>query len=149
MSDATQRRVVVGLDGSETSKSALEWAIIEAKALDAVLVLFNAWMVPMAVAPGYVGFWPDLEKVATEILADAETRVAEVAPGLVVETMAVEEPPAPALVAISESADLLVVGSRGLGGFKELLLGSVSHFCVTHAHCPVLVVRPAPKQASD
>jgi len=143
MSDATAsaKRVLVGVDGSDGAREALNWAIVEAKGLDAVLVLFHAWMPPIAVAPGYVGPWPDLAKVSEEILADAQRLVVEVAPDVVVVRQSVEQAPAPALVDASKEADLLVVGSRGLGGFKELLLGSVSHFCVTHAHCPVLVVR--------
>ncbi len=68
-------------------------------------------------------------------------RASELAPDVTVTTHAHEENPAAALVAASKDADLLVVGTRGLGGFKGLLLGSVGQQCVTHAHCSVMIVR--------
>jgi nucleotide-binding universal stress UspA family protein len=60
-----------------------------------------------------------------------------------------QEHPASALIEASDGADLLVVGSRGLGGFRGLLLGSVGHQCVLHARCPVVIIRPPAEDQGD
>jgi nucleotide-binding universal stress UspA family protein len=75
------------------------------------------------------------------VLRESVDRVRSDYPAVKVETAVVEGPPARVLVDLSADADLLVVGSRGRGGFSGLLLGSVSQQCVDHAHCPVTVVR--------
>ena len=75
------------------------------------------------------------------MLREAVERARSDHPAVNVETAVIEGPPARVLVALSADADLLVVGSRGRGGFSELLLGSVSQQCVHHARCPVTVVR--------
>ena len=81
------------------------------------------------------------QRRAERTLREAVERVRSAHPSAEVETTVVEGPPARVLVDMSADADLLVVGSRGLGGFSGLLLGSVSQQCVHHAHCPVTVVR--------
>ena len=75
------------------------------------------------------------------MLREAVERVRSDHPAVNVETAVIEGPPAQVLVDMSVDADLLVIGSRGRGGFSELLLGSVSQQCVHHARCPVTVVR--------
>ena len=81
------------------------------------------------------------QRRAEQMLREAVERVRSDHPAVNVETAVVEGPPAQVLVDMSADADLLVVGSRGRGGFSELLLGSVSQQCVHHARCPVTVVR--------
>jgi nucleotide-binding universal stress UspA family protein len=81
------------------------------------------------------------QRHAEQVLREAVERARSDHPAVKVETAVVEGRPARVLVEMSADADLLVVGSRGLGGFSELLLGSVSQQCVHHAHCPVTVVR--------
>jgi nucleotide-binding universal stress UspA family protein len=75
------------------------------------------------------------------MLRETVERVRSDHPAVNVKTAVIEGPPARVLVDLSADADLLVVGSRGRGGFSELLLGSVSQQCVHHARCPVTVVR--------
>ncbi len=89
--------------------------------------------------------WKAFEEAARRLLADAVSKPAGEAADVSIEQVLREDHvPATALVAEAEAvdADLLVVGSRGLGGLRELLLGSVSHACCQHARCPVLVVPP-------
>jgi nucleotide-binding universal stress UspA family protein len=134
-------RVVVGVDGSAPSLRALEWAGREATHLGAVLDIWVLWMPPVplgTMAPIGAGDYV----MAAKLMADEAAEYArERWPDLVVESHVTEASPAPALVEASRDASLLVVGSRGVGGFRGLLLGSVSHYCAQHAHCPVMVVR--------
>ena len=81
------------------------------------------------------------QRRAEQMLREAVERVRSDHPAVNVETAVIEGPAAQVLVDMSAEADLLVVGSRGRGGFSELLLGSVSQQCVHHARCPVTVVR--------
>lgn len=139
-------RIVVGVDGSEPAERALDWAIEEARLRGARLLVVSAWHVPAAVY-GPSGFVPPVsesidqtfEEVAAEATEDAAGRGREA--GVDVETDVREGNPAEILVEAAESADLLVVGSRGRGGVAGLLLGSVSAHCAHHASCPVVVVR--------
>ncbi|HEY1331817.1 MAG TPA: universal stress protein [Actinomycetota bacterium] len=139
-------RIVVGVDGSETARRAAHWAAEEAKVRGADLDLVMAWEVPVS-AYGY-GFAVVNEdmikgfvKQAEDCLADAVEAIRPDAPNLHIETNVVEGNAAEMLLRASRDADLLVVGSRGLGGFRELLLGSVSQHCAHHATCPVVIVR--------
>lgn len=147
------RRIVVGVDGSETSREALRWAADEAVARGAELQVVHAWEVP-AVAVG-VGLSPGRRTSAPPESQQQEARH-------LVTDMVTEEltnhalrdirpsvgrgSPASVLIDAAKGADLLVVGSRGLGGFKGLLLGSVSTKMANHAPCPVVIVRPAAPQ---
>jgi nucleotide-binding universal stress UspA family protein len=137
-------RIVVGVDGSESSKDALRWAIDEAQLHGAELIALHAWTFPVMSGPipfnGVVNDPIDWEAEARESLART---VKEVADGsdISVQTRLVNKAASIALVAASEAADLLVVGSRGHGGFAGLLLGSVGQQCAHHAHCPVVIVR--------
>ena len=108
--------------------------------------LVTAWQLPTYSGAFAMASIPD--ELVDELAAEAERRAAEAAKEARdeggdpdIETRAVEGAPATVLLAAARVADLLVVGSRGLGGFRELLLGSVSHQCAHHAPCPVVIVR--------
>lgn len=134
---SAEHRVVVGVDGSEGATRALEWAASEADRTGALLELHAAY------GPGYVFITPkEVKEVLNQTLEKAAAHVAADHPEVVTKTFAHEKAPVQALLEASYGAQLLVVGSRGLGGFKGLLLGSVSQQCAVHAHCPVLIVRP-------
>ena len=136
--------VVVGVDGSEFAREALRVAVDEARWRGARLHVVAAWTVPvMAYAGGYVsGIDPETFERGARLEADkAVEEVRRLAPDLEVAGDASNEPAAAALIHAAEQAELLVVGSRGIGGFERLLLGSVSQQVATHATCPVLVVR--------
>ena len=133
-----RHRIVVGVDGSPSSRHALEWAAKEAKLRDDALEAVIAW--PQSSYPANPE-WPlDFEGIARETLK-AELR-AVVGPEAANVTQRVEYGPAAHLLTeASRAADLLVVGSRGRGAFAGMLLGSVSHHCTAHAYCSVVVVR--------
>jgi nucleotide-binding universal stress UspA family protein len=136
-------RIVVGVDGSEVSKTALRWAARQAGYTGATLEAVIGWEYP-----AFYGWAPavpddvDLGGLAEHALTEAIDEVfgPERPPRLV--TRVVCRHPALALVEASEGADLLVVGSRGYGALADALLGSVSTYCVHHARCPVMVIRP-------
>ena len=164
-------RIVVGVDASSGAKTALAWAVAEARLRHAVLQVVHAYHSQELVAPFYfpsqhalpgipVGaagepsqrdltatlqdraefeeaFRSRAEQLLEALLGELDQTVS----GVDVQRTVVEDRrPAEALVELSADADLLVVGSRGRGGFTELLLGSVSHATVLHAVCPVVVV---------
>ena len=140
-------RIVVGVDGSEGSYGALHWAVAEAVRRNAQLDVVNAYEFRAVVSPFVPVLSVDLEAVEKsshvlleEMSAGALGR-APVRPRAV-ELIACPSGAAPALLETAKGADLLVVGSRGRGSFRGLLLGSVSQQCVHHAPCPVVVVRP-------
>lgn len=141
-------RVIVGVDGSEGSRAALRWAAEEAACWGVPLVAVWAWeFSPLIVATDApTGIGALSEKVAARL---REVLVAELGEDRAdrVETLVVEDAPVRALLDAARPGDLLVVGSRGLGGFKGLVLGSVSQQVVHHAPCPVTVVHP-PRSSS-
>jgi nucleotide-binding universal stress UspA family protein len=135
-------RIVVGVDGSESSDRALVFALDEARLRDWEVEVLHAWFFP-AIAYSPYGPTPnlresDLEAAGAEVLdralAAAETAGARVTRRLVMGGSA------PALLEAAASADLLVVGTRGHGGFAGLLLGSTSQHCAHHPPCPVVIV---------
>jgi nucleotide-binding universal stress UspA family protein len=134
--------IVVGVDGSESSKLALRWAARIARAENAQIDVLGAWEWPHAYgwAAIPVEYSPklDMEKVLNE----AVDEVFETQRPVDLRIAALEGDPARLLIALSKQALLIVVGSRGHGGFAGLLLGSVSTKVAEHAHCPVLVVHP-------
>jgi nucleotide-binding universal stress UspA family protein len=141
-------RVVVGVDGSSLSGEALSFAFEEAALRGVGLTAVHFWPAPFFHAPGKGAPIPG-DVVAEEFrhaelpsLAEALAAARERFPLVDVRQIVVHAAPAGALVAASAGAELLVVGSRGRGGFASLLLGSVSHAVLHHAHCPVAVVRP-------
>jgi nucleotide-binding universal stress UspA family protein len=139
-------RVVVGVDGSPGSVHALAWAGREARLRNVTLEVVAAWtyptpvlLVPVAPDPPQV---KTLRKEAREMIERALEKVADDVAGVDVERRVVEGDTSAALLDRAKGADLLVVGSRGLGGFRGLLLGSVSQQCVQHAASPVVVIPP-------
>jgi nucleotide-binding universal stress UspA family protein len=145
--------IVVGVDGSQHSLDALRWAVAEAELRDAKVVAVHAFAAPQS-ATAYGGLY--MTELDFEALREAARRllvktVEETVPDAPVEILQIvaEGPPAGVLVAAAKDASLLVVGSRGRGGFKGLLLGSVSQQVAQHAPCPVVVVRPVVPATGD
>jgi nucleotide-binding universal stress UspA family protein len=140
-----RERIVVGVDGSPAAQHALAWALDEARARRAALEVVHAWSVPPIVSP-YApsgGIGPILEEAAQRIVDDAVSRAN--VDGLPVPVTCTVRcgGAAGVLLDAGRGADLIVVGSRGRGGFEGLLLGSVTHQVTHHAACPVVVL-PAP-----
>jgi len=145
--------VVVGIDGSEDGRSALDWGAGEAHVRGAILEVLHAWDAPAQAisvygpapipvfAPGY------LERRATALAQAASAEVHQLWPDLPIAISVARGHAADALLYASRRAALVVVGGRGLGGFTDLLLGSTSEYLVSHARCPVVVVR-APSDPS-
>jgi nucleotide-binding universal stress UspA family protein len=138
--------VVVGFDESDEAQAALRFALDEARLRGAALRVVHVWTVPAA--PGGFGLVaPPTDEHVEHMSAEAERVVDRALSGLPVEgrppieRQIVQGSPAQVLIDASQDADLLVVGSRGRGGFAELLLGSVSQQCAHHARCPVVIVR--------
>lgn len=138
-------RIVVGVDGSEGSVEALRWAGNEATLRgDSVRALY-AWTYPVFLGAPMEALGPmpsraDLVGEGERILEEAVTSAFPDGADIEISREVVEDPPARALVRASHDAELLVVGSRGHGGFRELLLGSVSHQCALHSSCPVVII---------
>jgi nucleotide-binding universal stress UspA family protein len=138
--------VVVGDDGSECASLAVRWAAEEARLRTCVLHVVRAWSISSAPRPATwkVGYAPSLEEyeeaVVAELRRDVMDNIGEV-DDIQIEYHPVHAPSAQALLSASTSADLVVVGSRGRGGFAGLVLGSVSEQVVRHAGCPVVVIR--------
>ena len=134
-------KIIVGVDGSAQAREALRWAIDHADD-DDVVVIAHGWSIPTA-----VGFEVPVASIS-EFETSAHRMVKAVQAeldhddddGPTVETHVVPGHAGSVLVDLSADADLVVVGSRGYGGLRSALLGSVSNFVVHHAHCPVVVV---------
>lgn len=140
--DRDDRRIVVGVDGSPSSMAALRWAILQAELTGCAVEAVTAWRLPSRY--GFAAVTDratDFEGDARKVLADALNEVSSVEPDVVIRSSVVEGHPAEVLVWAARGADMLVVGSRGHGGFAGAVLGSVSQYCVHHAPCPVLVIR--------
>lgn len=136
----TRRPVVVGVDLSEGSKHALRWAADLAERLNAGLDVVSAWMLP-------AGYGWDALQLDWDPAAEREQWVTEMVDEVLgtarpvdLNVLVYEAAAARLLIELSEQALMIVVGSRGLGGFTGLLLGSVSAKVAEHARCPVLVV---------
>lgn len=135
-------RIVVGIDGSVQSVAAFDWALRQAQLTGSAVEVIAAWEWPAAAGAGMVmptDFDPesDARVVVDKLLASEH--VARQA--VVTASKIVSGPAGSALVDASRGADLLVIGSRGHGELVGLLLGSVSEHCVSHAFCPVVVIR--------
>jgi nucleotide-binding universal stress UspA family protein len=141
-----RRRIVVGVDGSSSSKAALAWAVRQAGETGASVEAVIAWHYPVMV--GGIPFAPiealdtaDYGEFASTVLSDAVGEIADPAGPIKISLTVRAGNAAQVLLDACDGADLLVVGSRGHGGFTEALLGSVSQACVHHARCPVVIVR--------
>jgi len=132
--------IVVGVDGSEPSLAALRWAVDEARVRHGRLRLITAWHYPPVPSTVEDSGTNDSLHAAERVLAEALKSVD--AEGVDIRGLLVRDSAAAALVDAAKNADLLIVGSRGHGGFAGLLLGSVSSQVAHHAPCPVLIVRP-------
>lgn len=158
----TRGAVVVGIDGSAAGQQALRWALAEARLRTVPLRVVHAWTFGYAGVPG--GGWgvmgsmgavsasglavSDVRQVAEDLVERAVAELAGELENLEIEQRVVEGAAAVALIGAVCEDDLLVVGSRGHGGFAGLLLGSVSQQCAHHAPCPVVIVHPANPSAN-
>ena len=138
--------VLVGDDGSAVSRAAVVWAAQDAARRGTTLHVLRAWSItraprPASWQPGYIPALPEWEASVVQDLQDRCTNVLADTDGVTFEVHAVHAPAAKALIEASAGADLVVVGTRGRGGFAGLVLGSVAEQVVRHAHCPVCVVR--------
>jgi nucleotide-binding universal stress UspA family protein len=138
--------VLVGVDGSASSLAAVELGAWEAKRRRAPLLLVHGYQgeVPQ-LAYGWVptaSLGTSMRDAARELLAGVEVATHAAHPGLSVRSTVIAGGGASALVELSRNASLVLVGSRGHGGFADLLLGSVAAQVASHAHAPVIVVRP-------
>jgi nucleotide-binding universal stress UspA family protein len=138
-------RIVAGVDGSASARSALRWAIRQAELTGGSVDAVIAWQYPASyagygMAPVGVSAGADFAGWAAKALAE-EVTTATSDSTVDVRTQVTEGSAARVLLDAAEGADLLVVGSRGHGGFAEALLGSVGQHCVHHAGCPVVVIR--------
>jgi len=143
VNEVAQGRIVVGIDGSPASVDALRWAGRQAHLTHATLEVLMAWDWPTNA--GWTMYLPegyDPTEGMPEMLSTAADDLRTEFPGIEITTRVVQGHPAQLLVEASKGADLLVVGSRGHGEFVGMLIGSVSEYCATNAHCPVLVHRP-------
>jgi nucleotide-binding universal stress UspA family protein len=144
--NGTPPRIVAGVDGSPSSLAALRWAVQQARLTGATVDAVIAWhypvlAVPVGPAPAAILDTADFEKAADEVLTDAISAAVESSSDVRVNAQVKEGNAAQVLLDAAAGADLLVVGSRGHGGFAEALLGSVSQHCVHHAPCAVVIVR--------
>jgi len=145
---AEKHLVVVGYDGSQGAEAALQVALEEARARGATLRIVGVWHVPpplvgtTAAPTATARLGEDMRVALTQAVDAAAASLREQDSGVEIEAVVVEGQAVTVLIGEAAGADLLVVGSRGLGGFRELLLGSVSHQCAQHAPCPVLIVPP-------
>lgn len=142
---AVHHAIVVGVDGSASALRATRWAALEAKRRNAPLLLLHTCYIPTAPPRSPValprGYGDALMEYGKDWLREAEEVAAEVAPGVVIKIEVKVGGAAPLLLDVSRRARLIVLGSRGLGGFSSLLIGSVAVAVAAHAECPVVVVR--------
>jgi nucleotide-binding universal stress UspA family protein len=147
--DTKAGTIVVGVDGSDSSRNALQWAVVHAAAEHRALTLVHAvelttasssFMDASFVYPPEVR--RELRTEGLKTLADARAEVAQTAPDLEVHELFRFADPRQLLLELSAEAELVVLGSRGRGPVRSLLLGSVGVALARHAHCPVVVHRP-------
>ena len=145
--------IVVGYDGSDASREAIRWAVEEGRLRRCPVHVLRAWQIstapkPASYRPGVVPSLAEYEQAVLDDLAGDIFRHCGDTSDVDVRRHAVHRTSTKALLEAAEHADLLVVGSRGAGGFAGLLLGSTSEQIVRHAPCPVVVVRPRPRRSS-
>ncbi|MHB8691548.1 MAG: universal stress protein [Solirubrobacteraceae bacterium] len=139
MTDPSEpHKIVVGVDGSAPSIDALRWAVRQAQLTGSFVQAMMAWRYPAGVIPAGA---EDLAAESRRAVDGAIEGAFAGAPPVQIIRVVDEGGPALTLVGRSKDAALLVIGSRGHGAFVGMLIGSVSQYCVTHAHCPVVVLR--------
>jgi nucleotide-binding universal stress UspA family protein len=142
--------IVVGVDGSPSSQEALEWAVQDAAARGTHVTAVGAWSPMMPLPLGAVSDGREVDAIedSTRALVASSVEAAQrSAPNVRIDAKVTPGPAASALLRFAQDAELVVVGSRGHGGFRDLLLGSVSRQVATHAPCPVVVHRPIGDEA--
>ena len=145
-------RIVVGVDGSANARAALDWALGQARVTESTVVAVMVWRDPYAVADGWTGTiaqyadTDELERQHRDELDDIVDAANSEGLQAPVERVVASGNAASTLLEFAHDADLVVVGSRGHGGFVGLLLGSVSQQVANHAACPVVIV-PSPPGA--
>jgi nucleotide-binding universal stress UspA family protein len=135
---------VVGYDGSDQALDAIEWAAFEAGRHGAGVTIVESWRDPFWGASSFIDAWSDPDAELHRLEHEIDTVEADFAkrhPGVAFSTRLMEQPPVPALLEAAADADLMVVGSRGRGGFSSLLLGSVSQKLARRAHRTLVIVR--------
>jgi nucleotide-binding universal stress UspA family protein len=136
--------VVVGVDGSPTSHEAVRFAFQAASFRNVPLVAVHAWSdLPITTVWELTTAWQSIEQQESAKLGQWLAEIQALYPGVHVEQVVVHDGPAHLLLDHAKSAQLVVVGSRGRGGFRGLLLGSTSQALIHHAACPVAVVPPS------
>ncbi|MEW2547461.1 universal stress protein [Streptomyces sp. NPDC047002] len=141
-------RVVVGVDGSDSSKEALKWAVAQAKITGGVVEAIITWEFPVTGwSTGVMN--GQFEEWAKQTLDEAVEDAVGSRAGVEVSTSVQFGNAASVLIEASRGAELLVVGSRGHGGFTGALLGSVGQHCASHAECPVVIIRGKVPHASE
>lgn len=144
--DETVARIVVGVDGSPGSRTALMWAMKQAGLTGAIVEAVTAWQDPAVygTALGWMGAAFEGDTYAATMMKVLDDVIAEVSglmpAGVTVLPRVVQGHPVEVLLQAGAGAQLLVVGSRGHGTFAGIMLGSVSQHCVQHPPCPVVVV---------
>ena len=144
-------RIVVGIDGSETSQRALRWALDEGRLRQAAIAVVHAWHSSYAAAYAYgygvAAIDPQMDEDAARATIDRAVD-AEDCTGLPVPIDRITrcEGAAHLILGTAKGADLVVIGSRGHGGFAGLLLGSVSHQVAQHSPCPVVIIPSSPEE---
>lgn len=133
-------RVIVGVDGSPSANAATEWAAQEAEIRNASLELIHAWNYPNLGYGGYVAVLEDFEKDAAGVLEGIANKVRGAHPSLTLISSLIQGPTAQTIIDRAKEADMVVVGSRGKGGFTGLLLGSVGQQLVHHCPAPVVII---------
>jgi len=138
--------IIVGIDGSGDSRRALDWAVREAAIRHAPLTVLTVQQVMASFWAGPVIYPADAElaeharKIAQDETDDALGKLAADTRPPEVTVLGVPGIPAEKILGAARDADMIVVGSRGAGGFKKLLMGSVASHVTLHAHCPVVVI---------
>jgi len=138
-----ENRIVVGVDGTAEGEAAIRWATAEAKTRGTELALVHAFVWPLFPVPlGSSDMAPGLRVMADKIVAEAQELARKLEPGIPLTAERIDGFPTPVLLRQSGRADLVVIGSRRLGATIGLLVGSIGLDLASHAHCPVIVVRP-------
>jgi nucleotide-binding universal stress UspA family protein len=143
--ESSGRRIIVGVDGSPSSKAALVWALRQAELTGASVEAVIAWHLPVGVggtfAPLGILDGPDFGDIAVKSLTEAISQTVDPTSAVKISSTVTEGDATQVLLDAARGAELLVVGSRGHGGFAGALLGSVSQHCAHHAPCPLVIVR--------
>jgi nucleotide-binding universal stress UspA family protein len=142
--DTGSRPVVVGIDGSPASEAAIGFAFEQASWLGVLLVALHTWSdtIPASTLPNVMVDWKSVEEEEQRVLAERLAGWQEKYPDVSVQRVFTPGRPAHSLLVQTREAQLVVVGSRGRGGVKGMLLGSTSQALLHHSACPVAVVRP-------